>query len=149
VTDGVGVADAADPLAGFRVGFLVDTVVDPPVGDGLSDGCGFAGDTAGRRWVEVLCQANATNPPSGTLSASTLTLEYTQFPDVPSDQNRPQYASAGGIVAQFASVGRPSTLQTTAWYCWSRVSPTPALVNTAAAVAPLPHRFSSAGPIAP
>ena len=38
----------------------------------------------------------ATDPPSGTLSASTPWLEYVQLP-TPSDHQRPQYASVGEV----------------------------------------------------
>jgi len=84
--DAVGIAELVAPAAGFFVACFVGCLV----GVGLGDGRGFVGATDGERWPEVACHAKATNPPFATLSPSTLTVEYTHRPEVPSDQNRPQ-----------------------------------------------------------
>jgi hypothetical protein len=151
LADGAAEAVAADVPVAPATGpaFFVGALMGFGVGLGVGEGRGFDGVAAGARWPELACHANATNPPLETSSASTLTLEYDQRPDVPSDQNNPQYASPAGMVAQFASAGCPFTLQTTDRYCASRVSAKPALAKTAAAVLPVPHPLATPPPIAP
>jgi hypothetical protein len=85
VADGLPLADAdaagapalgalVVPVAGFFVGLEVAFLV----GVGLGCGCAFNGVAPGARWLLLDCPAKATKPPLGTLSASTLTVEYTQ-----------------------------------------------------------------------
>jgi hypothetical protein len=72
--DGPGFA-----VVGVRVGRGVDT----------GDGAGEAGRAPGGSAVPPSCQENATEPPAGTVSEPTPSVEYFQ-PEVPSDQYRPQ-----------------------------------------------------------
>jgi hypothetical protein len=53
------------------------------------------------------------------------------------------------MIAQFALVGRPSTLHTTELYCWSGVKAIPALRNTSWAELPEPHERSMPSLIEP
>ena len=87
-----------------------------------------AGATPGADLLELPFQDSATDPPSGTLSASTPWLEYVQLPDFPSDHHTPQYASVGGVFTHgsWSSAGLPSTRHTNpGWRC-TRVSAKPA-----------------------
>ncbi len=109
------------------------------LGDGEGDAAAWtAGATPGADLVALPFQDSATDPPSGTLSASTPWLEYVQLPDFPSDHHRPQYASVGGVFTHGSSAGLPSTRHTNpGWRC-TRVSAKPASVSCAAAVFPAP-----------
>ena len=80
---GVVLTLGTDDVAFFVGAFVGEALT---VGAGL----GFVGSADGVRWLVLDCHAKATNPPLGTFNPSTPTLEYTQCPDVPSDQYSPQ-----------------------------------------------------------
>jgi hypothetical protein len=113
--DGPGLSGPVEPdwaLSGWGEGFLVGFGVG--LGDGEGDDAWTAGATPGADLVALPFQDMATDPPSGTLSASTPWLEYVQLPDFPSDHHKPQYASVGGVFTHGSSAGTglPSTRHT-------------------------------------
>jgi hypothetical protein len=127
-----GLADAL-PLVDAVGVALRGAVVAPPVGCfvgldargffvgvGLGFGCeavGAAGATPGGS-PPPFCQENATLPPAGIVSEPTDVLAYFQPPE-PSDQYRPQYASAGEVFTQGSDAGAPSTRHTNPGWRWA------------------------------
>lgn len=94
--DAVTVAAALVVVARGRVlAFAVADAVGFFVGAFVGVGLGLDAETPGARRAVLFCQENPTDPPAGTVSDRAPFVEYTH-PE-PVDQNRPQYAFAGGI----------------------------------------------------